>query len=94
LSKLLINIIKRRGGRREEYGLLSGYTGIVCNLLLCVAKFVVGSVTGAISVTADAVNNLTDSGVNIVTIAAQNLQTNPLTKSIRSVTGGRNIYPH
>lgn len=80
MSKLLINIIKRRGGRREEYGLLSGYTGIVCNLLLCVAKFVVGSVTGAISVTADAVNNLTDSGVNIVTIAGTKLANKPVDK--------------
>ena len=35
---------------RENYGKLTGITGIVLNLILCAAKIITGAVTGAISV--------------------------------------------
>ena len=45
---------------RERYGVLSGAVGIACNLFLFVLKLVIGLLTGAISIAADAFNNLSD----------------------------------
>lgn len=53
---------------RERYGVLSGAVGIFCNLLLCVVKFIIGTVTGSVSITADAANNLSDASSSIVTL--------------------------
>lgn len=54
---------------RERYGLLAGGAGVALNLLLFAAKLLAGLLTGAISVTADAFNNLSDAGSSIVTLA-------------------------
>lgn len=53
---------------RERCGKISGLIGIVLNLLLCAGKFTAGAVTGAISVMADAFNNLTDAGSSLITL--------------------------
>ncbi|MFA6848909.1 MAG: cation diffusion facilitator family transporter [Selenomonadaceae bacterium] len=53
---------------RERYGTLSGVVGICCNLLLFILKIVVGVFSGAISIVADAFNNLSDAGSSVVTI--------------------------
>lgn len=53
---------------REKYGLLSGIVGIVLNIILCTAKFIIGSLTGSIAITADAFNNLSDAGSSTVTL--------------------------
>ena len=45
---------------REQYGVLSGAVGIVCNVFLFVLKLVIGFLTGSISIAADAFNNLSD----------------------------------
>ncbi len=52
---------------RQEYGVLSGGVGIVCNLILFLFKMIAGLLTGAVSVAADAFNNLADAGSSIVT---------------------------
>ena len=52
---------------REGYGTLSGAVGIFLNLLLCLGKFLAGWLTGAVSVTADAFNNLSDAATSMVT---------------------------
>lgn len=54
---------------RERCGTVSGLIGIGLNLLLCAGKFAAGAITGSISVTADAFNNLTDAGSSVVTLA-------------------------
>ena len=54
---------------RERYGLLSGGVGLALNLLLFAAKLCAGILTGAISVTADAFNNLSDAAGSAVTLA-------------------------
>ena len=54
MTKLLLKIINKKGAKRESYGIMSGIVGIVCNLILCIFKFVIGSLSGSISVTADA----------------------------------------
>ena len=53
---------------RERYGVLSGVVGILLNLALSLGKFLVGFATGAVSVTADALNNLTDAASSVVTL--------------------------
>ena len=54
---------------RERYGLLAGAVGLGLNLLLFAAKLLAGILTGAISVTADAFNNLSDAAGSAVTLA-------------------------
>lgn len=54
---------------RQQYGFLSGMTGIFLNLCLSGGKFLVGMATGSIAVTADAFNNLSDAGSSVVTLA-------------------------
>ena len=80
MSKLLIDILKNRGNSRESYGVLSGIVGIVCNLVLCVFKFVVGTMSSSISITADAINNLSDMASSTVTIAGAKLSAKPVDK--------------
>lgn len=83
MSKLLIKLFitnKRLSSsqERERYGVLSGAVGIVCNLLLCAFKFAVGAFTNSVSITADAVNNLSDASSNIVTIVGAKLSGKPV----------------
>jgi len=54
---------------RERYGLLAGGVGLALNLLLFAVKLCAGVLTGAISVTADAFNNLSDAAGSAVTLA-------------------------
>ncbi|MCM1285529.1 MAG: cation diffusion facilitator family transporter [Acetobacter sp.] len=63
---------------RETLGIHSGIFSILCNIILCITKFVIGSLTGAVSITADAVNNLSDAGAGIVTIAGTKLSNKPM----------------
>lgn len=53
---------------RERYGLLSSIVGIIVNIILSLSKLVIGSLTSSISITADAINNLSDAGSCIVTL--------------------------
>lgn len=53
---------------RERYGTLSGTVGIILNLCLTAAKLAAGILTGAVSVTADAFNNLSDAATSLVTL--------------------------
>ena len=55
-------------GARTAIGKLSGIVGIVCNLLLFAMKLIVGTVAGSVSITADALNNLSDATSSIVTL--------------------------
>ena len=62
---------------REAYGRVAGIVGIICNLLLSAMKFVIGSVTNSVSITADATNNMTDAGSSIVTLIGFRLSEKP-----------------
>ena len=65
---------------RSAYGSLAGKVGIACNLLLCVAKFVVGTLFGSISITADAINNLSDASSSVITLVGFKLSGRPADK--------------
>ncbi len=62
---------------REAYGRIAGIVGIICNLLLSVLKFIVGSVSNSVSITADAINNISDAGSSIVTLIGFRLSEKP-----------------
>ena len=53
---------------RAAIGAMSGYVGIGCNVLLFLVKLLAGSLTGSVSMTADAMNNLSDASGSIVTL--------------------------
>ncbi len=65
---------------RAAYGELSGIVGIAVNLLLAAAKFFAGLSTGSISISADAVNNLSDAGSSIITFVGFKLAKKPADK--------------
>ncbi|MBQ7046083.1 MAG: cation transporter [Clostridia bacterium] len=62
---------------RKAYGTLGGIFGIICNLLLFIIKLAAGLITGSISITADALNNLTDMGSSIITIIGFKMASKP-----------------
>lgn len=62
---------------RDKCGRVAGAVGIVTNFLLFLMKIVVGTVFHSVSVTADAVNNLTDSGSSVVTLIGFKMASKP-----------------
>lgn len=53
---------------RRAFGMLSGILGIVLNLILCGIKLIASVLTGSVSITADAINNLADAASSLVTL--------------------------
>lgn len=62
---------------RTAYGVLSSITGIVLNLILAGAKYAAGIISGSISITADAINNLSDAGSSIVSFFGVKISAKP-----------------
>lgn len=62
---------------RTAYGKLSGGVGIASNLVLFAAKLIVGTLSGSVSITADAVNNLSDASSSIMSILGFKLASKP-----------------
>ncbi len=62
---------------RESYGVLSGILGILCNLLLFIAKISIGLMINSIAVISDAFNNLTDLGSSMISILGSKLSNRP-----------------
>ncbi len=62
---------------REKYGSLAGFVGIVVNIIIAAAKLVIGTISGSISITADAVNNFSDAGSSIITLIGFKMSNKP-----------------
>ncbi len=62
---------------RAKIGRLSGIIGLICNLLLFVGKLIIGIVSCSVSITADAMNNLSDASSAIVTLLGFKLAEKP-----------------
>ena len=62
---------------RTAYGTMVSITGIIVNLILFAAKFLVGSLFGAISIVGDAVNNLSDAGTQIISLISFRIAAKP-----------------
>lgn len=71
LSKLFIKNHKNHSDPavRRGYGMLCGCVGIFFNILLFAGKFLAGSLSHSIAITADAFNNLSDAGSSVITLA-------------------------
>lgn len=65
---------------REAYGTLGSITGIIINLMLALSKYFAGVISGSISVTADAINNLSDAGSSIISLVGVKLSAKPADK--------------
>lgn len=73
LDKILSIFIKNYQNTQDEkvrksYGTFAGTVGIMLNILLFSFKLIAGLITGAVSIVADALNNLTDAASSIVTV--------------------------
>ena len=68
LLRLFVGADQSGAKARAKVGSLSGGVGIGCNVLLCLLKLLAGSLTGSVSITADAMNNLSDASSSIVTL--------------------------
>ena len=62
---------------RAAGGRMSGIVGMVCNVLLFAAKFMVGLLSGSVSVMADSMNNLSDASSALVTLIGFKLAERP-----------------
>lgn len=62
---------------RAKTGKLSGIVGILANAVLCAGKLVIGTLSGSVSITADAMNNLSDAASAIVTLIGFKLAERP-----------------
>ncbi len=67
-------------GVRTTYGNTASVVGIICNVLLFAGKLLVGLLTQSVSITADAVNNLSDSSSSIVSFFGFKLASRPADK--------------
>lgn len=65
---------------REKYGLLSSIVGIVCNIVLFLVKFAVGTLSNSISIISDGFNNLSDCASCVVTMFGYKMAAKPADK--------------
>jgi len=62
---------------REQYSIVGGVLGIICNLFLFIGKFLVGMTSGSIAIISDAFNNLSDMGSSFISIISAKLSNRP-----------------
>ena len=83
MTKLLVRLFVKDSENvkdpavRIRYGYLGSVTGIVLNVLLFAGKLAAGIISGAISVTADAFNNLSDAGSSIMSLVGFKMAAQP-----------------
>lgn len=83
MTKLLLKLFVKNHENTEDtavrsaVGRLSGIVGILCNVILCAGKLFIGTVSGSVSITADAMNNLSDAASSIVTLIGFKLAERP-----------------
>ena len=83
MTKLLLRLFARNYENgtdpkvRAGVGKLSGLVGILCNALLFAGKLTVGTLSSSVSITADAMNNLSDAASSIVTLVGFKLAEKP-----------------
>jgi len=65
---------------RAAYGTLSSFVGIFCNIILFIAKYIVGTLSNSISIISDAFNNLSDSASCILTLFGYKISSKPADK--------------
>jgi cation diffusion facilitator family transporter len=79
LIRLFVNNYENTSNSRvrENYGRFASIVGILSNIFLFTIKVTVGTIFNSISIIADAVNNLSDSGSSVVTLAGFKISGKP-----------------
>ncbi len=83
MTKLLLRLFVKDHTKPKEpkvrtaVGKLSGVVGIISNLVLFAMKLLVGTISGSVAITADAMNNLSDAASAIVTLIGFKLAEKP-----------------
>ena len=82
LIKLFVKDYENTGNPavRNRYGMLGGFVGVGCNILLFIVKLIPGLISGSVSVIADAFNNLSDAGSSAVTLLGFRIAKKPADK--------------
>ncbi len=62
---------------RRAYGTLSSIVGIILNVLLAVFKLIAGTLSASVAITADAVNNISDAGSQVVSLISFKISAKP-----------------
>ena len=62
---------------REKCGTVSGFIGVLINLILASMKLIAGLISGSIAIMADALNNLSDAGSSVVTFISFKISSKP-----------------
>lgn len=62
---------------RRAYGTLGSVVGIIVNFILAIGKIAVGVLFGAISLTADGINNMSDAGSQIISFISFKMAAKP-----------------
>ncbi len=62
---------------RMKYGILAACTGMACNILLFIIKYIIGVMAGSIAIISDGFNNLCDCLSNVITLAGSRLAARP-----------------
>ncbi len=65
---------------RKRLGTVGSGVGVGVNALLAGLKLLVGTVTGSVAVTADAINNLSDAASSVVSLVSMRLAQKPIDK--------------
>ncbi|MBR7097988.1 MAG: cation transporter [Clostridia bacterium] len=78
-SKLFIKDYKNTADPRvrRAYGTMVSILGMILNLILFAAKFFVGMLTGSVAIRADAVNNLSDAGSQMLSFVSFRISSKP-----------------
>ncbi|MGN0584769.1 MAG: cation diffusion facilitator family transporter, partial [Ruminococcus sp.] len=80
LTKKFIPKNKDAAKTRAAYSTLSSVTGIVCNIILFITKYIAGTFSGSVSIISDAFNNLSDCASCIVAFLGGILASKPADK--------------
>lgn len=79
-EKTLENKEQNKIQERLKIGRISGFIGILCNILLAVSKLIVGLLASSVSIIADSLNNITDAASAVVTLVGFKLAEKPADK--------------
>ena len=65
---------------RKRLGTLGSGVGVAVNAVLALGKLLIGSLTGSVAVTADAINNFSDAAGSVVSLVSMRLAQKPVDK--------------
>ncbi|MBQ9979410.1 MAG: cation diffusion facilitator family transporter [Clostridia bacterium] len=83
MTNLLIKLFVRDADRledkrvRQRYGSVTSIVGIIVNFLLFTGKFLIGTLSGSVAISADAINNLSDAGSSLISLISFKISSKP-----------------